>query len=870
MCERVTNRLCYYWRLKRRVRFNILSGGRGFLAMLLTALCLFAVAGATVAADPAGAAEAGRGGRSSQDEVSINFVDVDIATFIKFISEVTGKNFIYDNRVKGKVTIIVPRKLTIDETFTLFTSILEIKGFTIVSTEHAYKVIPAAMARQSGAEVVTSIEERVRVDDTYIVRLIPLNFISGQEVIPFLRPLISKNGYLSLFGPKNTLLVADTARNIDKLLEIVAIVDSGGEYEEFEIVYLRYAQAEVISQVLHEMAPRLGGGTAGQQRGQPGKSSSVGKIRIIPDTRLNAIILVGPRDQRARLKGSIVSLDVPSPATSSNINVYYLENADVLELAKVLEGLVKTTGARRAQGGTAASPTEFSGEIRITPDKATNALVVIATPTDYQSLVQVIKKLDRRPRQVFVEAMITEVSIDKALDLGTKWRMVGTQEGKPVVIGGVGKVDASTLSSIMTGLAGLTVGGLANFLTVPITLPDGSTSDLTVPGFAALFRLAEFRDVVNVLSTPHILTSNNKEAEIIIGENVPFLSKLEREATTTGQPLIQSIEREDVGITLRITPQISEGNYVKLDIFQEISAIATTTVEAADIITTKRSARTSVVVKDRQTAVIGGLIQEVETINITKVPLLGDIPILGWLFKFKTKKKQKKNLLVFITPYIVRDFEELDRLKRRKEEEYEKGTGEKGKKVRPTEGERESRKEEPHEESQPRSIEPVVMKGVVAEQSAPETEEEVDNERAPHDGIEVQVNGAPSIAEVEAPPAMPVKGDRIVGIKAESGGGETVVTIVGNGAPGSYNSFRLDSPDRLVIDIWGVKNSLHERSIDVNEGVVKRVRIGDHPDKSRIVIDFSGDNVPHHSIDKVGNALMVTFSGGDGVGTDEE
>ncbi len=861
--------------------------------MLLAALCLFTVTGPILAADPAGAAKAagvGRGDASSHDEVSINFVDVDISTFIKFISEVTGKNFIYDNRVKGKVTVIVPRKLTIDEAFTLFTSILEIKGFTIVSTEHAYKVIPAAMARQSGAEVVTGVAERVRVDDTYIVRLIPLNFISGQEVIPFLRPLISKNGYLSLFGPKNTLLVADTARNIDKLLEIVTIVDSGGEYEEFEIVYLRYAQADIISKTLQQMAPRLKGGAAIQQKGQPGKASLHGKMRMIPDTRLNAIILVGPREQRESLKESIAFLDVPSPATSSNINVYYLENADVLELAKVLEGLTKTTGARRAQGGTATSPTEFSGEIRITPDKATNALVVIASPPDYQSLVQVIKKLDRRPRQVFVEAMITEVTIDKALDLGTKWRMTGTEEGKPIVIGGVGTVDTSTLSSIMTGLAGLTVGGLANFITVPITLPDGSSSSLTAPGFAALFRLAEFRDIINVLSTPHILTSDNKEAEIIVAENVPFLSNLEREATTTGQPLIQSIEREDVGITLRITPQISEENYVKLDIYQEISAIATTTVAAADLITTKRSARTSVVVKDRQTAVIGGLIQEVETVNITKVPLLGDIPILGWLFKFKTKQKQKKNLLVFITPYIVKDLGELDRLKRRKEEEFGEGKGDKRKKVRPTEGGRESREEEPVEEYQARlvepAVEPVVPEGVVSEKPVPAAQEEAESEIVSPNTVKVREDEAPSTAEVRAPSAVPAKGDRIVGIKTDSGDGDTVVTIVGNGSPGSYSFFHLDSPDRLVLDIWGVKSSLRERSIDINEGFVRRIRIGDHPDRSRVVIEFSGGNVPRHSIDKVDNALMVTFSGmtverkskgqeasvggGDGVGIDEE
>ncbi|MFQ5586848.1 MAG: secretin N-terminal domain-containing protein, partial [Thermodesulfobacteriota bacterium] len=302
------------------------TGGRGLLAMLLAVLCFFTVTGTTVAADPPGAK---RDSKASRGEVSINFVDVDIATFIKFISEVTGKNFIYDNRVKGKVTIIVPKKLTVDETFTLFTSILEIKGFTVVSTKHAYKIIPAAMARQSGAEIVTGVEG-VRVDDTYIVRLIPLNFIAGQEVIPFLRPLISKNGYLSLFGPKNTLLVVDTARNIEKIMQIIGIVDRGGEYDEFEIVYLRYAQADVINQILQQMAPRLGGDVAKQQRGQPGKSAALGKLRIIPDARLNAIILVGPPEQRERLKGSIAALDVPSPETSSNVNVYYLENADVL------------------------------------------------------------------------------------------------------------------------------------------------------------------------------------------------------------------------------------------------------------------------------------------------------------------------------------------------------------------------------------------------------------------------------------------------------------------------------------------------------------------------------------------------------------
>ncbi|MEE8185690.1 MAG: type II secretion system protein GspD, partial [Thermodesulfobacteriota bacterium] len=228
--------------------------------------------------------------------------------------------------------------------------------------------------------------------------------------------------------------------------------------------------------------------------------------------------------------------------------------------------------------------------------------------------------------------------------------------------------------NIISGLAGFTIGGIANFITIPITLADGSTANLTAPGFAALLSLAEFRDVINVLSTPHILTSNNKEAEIIVGENVPFLSKIERGSTTTNQPILQSIERKDVGITLRIKPQISEGDYIKLDLYQEISSVSSTTqsggIQASDIITSKRSAKTSVVVKDKQTIVIGGLIQERDVQNLNKIPLLGDIPILGWLFRFSSKQKQKTNLIIYITPTIIKDFNELDELKKEREDKF--------------------------------------------------------------------------------------------------------------------------------------------------------------------------------------------------------
>jgi general secretion pathway protein D len=606
---------------------------------------------------------------SKEEKITINFNNVDISTFVRFISEKTRKNFLYDERLKGKVTIIAPTKLTTEDAFDLFISVLELKGYNVVFTGSIYKIIPSGTIKQNSMEVSTGIERNVRVNETYTVRLIPLNFILARDTLPLLKPLVSRNAYISAFGKGNSLLVLDTILNIEKILNIIRFLDVEPPSYPPQIVYLKYAQAETLVQILkqHEVDRR-----SAAPKGAPSLAAKTGPAPI-PDKRLNALILFGPPEVKEDYKRLIALLDIPPVEGTSRINVYYLENAEASEISKVLEGLTK-----RAPSKPGAPPTpissEFTGSIAITPDSTTNSLIIMASPEDYQTLSRVIKKLDRRPKQVFVEAMIIEVSINKTLELGSKWRASAKKDGRPIVIGGVGTIDTSAIQNIISGLAGFTIGGVANFITIPITLADGSTANLTAPGFAALFSLAEFRDVVNVLSTPHILTSNNKEAEIIVGENVPFLSKIERGATTTNQPILQSIERKDVGITLRIKPQISEGDYIKLDLYQEISSVSSTTqsggIQAADIITSKRSAKTSVVVKDKQTIVIGGLIQERNVQNLNKIPLLGDIPILGWLFRFSSKQKQKTNLIIYITPTIIKDFNELDELKKEREDKF--------------------------------------------------------------------------------------------------------------------------------------------------------------------------------------------------------
>ncbi len=628
-----------------------------------------------------------------EELVTFNFVDVDVTTITKFISEVTGKNFIFDERVRGKITIIAPSKLNVSDSFNLFTSVLELKGFTVVPAgAGVYKIIPSGEAKHKGVSIQSG---KQPVNSSYIARLIQVVNISSDDALKLLQPLISRDGYITVFGPGNLLLVIDSGLNIEKILALLETVDQPLLREPPEMVFLKHAAADVVVKVINE--GMLGRGKAKGQPGQPGQPEQPGKpgqagykedVKVVADNRLNAVILFGDRDVRGFIKSLIELVDVPAPeAPQGRINVYFLENADATELVKVLEGIIRVgkPGKPPGEGQPSAAAFESGSGISVSADKATNSLIIVSSPSDYQSLVQVISRLDRRRRQVYVEAMILEASIDNLRELGSKWRAIGQSGGSPVAIGGFGTVDSSAVQNIISGLEGVTIGGMGNFMDIPLTSIDAttgavSTATLNVPGFAALFSLSDFKDVVNVLSTPQILTSDNKEAEIVVGENVPFISKREREAAAG--TVLSSIERKDVGITLRITPQISEGDYVRLDVYQEISSVKEPPAGLTEAIltgvgptTTKRSTKTSVTVKDSQTVVIGGLMQEKNEENITKVPLLGDIPLIGWLFKHKSVDKKKTNLLVFITPHVVRDADALAGITRGKEMSFARSEG---------------------------------------------------------------------------------------------------------------------------------------------------------------------------------------------------
>ena len=605
--------------------------------------------------------------------LSMDFTDVELPVLIKFMSEQTKKNFIFDERVQGKVTIISPRRVTLAEAYDVFLSVLRVKGFTTVEEGNTIKIILAREARQE--TIPTGAGNGAPPGAEFITRIVPLQFIEGSEVVPLLTPLVSKDGMVSTFPSSNSLLLIDSRSNIERLLKILEEIDREGNPAGVRVFPLSYAVpadiVKMLEAIYHEGAAGPPGTRARAKRFAGTRSSA---LKFIPDARTNSVIVFGTPEMLADVADLIAKIDIPSPASGGKINVYYLENADAEEVAKVLASLSEKRPGQPAAapvpGRAAAQPTvsgvlsaELEGGVKVTPDKATNALIIVASPNDFQTLTEVIKKLDIRRRQVFVEAAIMEIDVDKALDVGVEWRgaaeVGGGNDG--AIIGGANYGIPGGMNALLAGIAagnalifpgsGLVAGGIGG----SVTLPDGRE----IPAIAAVLRASAANNNVNLLSSPHLLTQNNKEAEIIVAENIPFITSTSRDSTNLAN-VINTVERKDVGVTLRITPHIHESEFVSLDIYQEASALkqdALTLAQSASVgpTWTKRSTKTTVLVKSGDTVIISGIIQDSFTKNVSKIPLLGDIPLLGYLFRYTSEQKKKTNLLIMLTPSIIQE-----------------------------------------------------------------------------------------------------------------------------------------------------------------------------------------------------------------------
>lgn len=684
---------------------------------------------------------------AGSDLVVMDFQDVEIATLVKFISEITGKNFLLDDKVKGKVSVISPSKITVDEAYRVFQSVLQVKGFTLVDTGPVVKIIAIKDVKGSGLPV--GIETRTP-SEAYVTQLVPLAHLEAQAAAQLLQPLVSRDGLISAYTPTNSLIVVDAESNIARLVELITSLDVPGQERTVEVIPLKHAFANDVAGILKEAIEDEGGRTAAPSGGGtsnvPGVASNVGKpgtgrgaggIRVVPDERSNAVVIIGNQIEIRQAYALVGKLDRPLPKGTGRINVYYLRHADATEMVQVLADLVGTTtstvprqilpgravtegggrfgsgsyrsatgsqslgnfgkstlggqtagalpgtGRRDSQPGLAGGvqsagsggpAVEFESGVRVTADPATNSLVISAAPQDYATLRDVIAQLDIPRRQVLVEAIIFEVSVTKAKQLGIE------MQGGASVNGGTafGRVNFRNLNPVTQTIQGGDLSGIGNLSGLlgalisdqSIVLSDGTK----IPAGAVLLTALQADTDVNVLSAPTIMTTDNEEAEIVVGQNVPFVTSRSTNETNLANTFSQ-VDRRDVGITLRLTPQISEGDTVRLLLFQEVSALVPTSqTEVLQLgpTTTVRSATTSVVVRDSQTVAIGGLISDSMRASAQGVPFLSDIPVIGNFFKFDDKRKEKVNLIILLTPRILRNPSALTELTDEERERFHK------------------------------------------------------------------------------------------------------------------------------------------------------------------------------------------------------
>ncbi|MFO7686765.1 MAG: type II secretion system secretin GspD [Desulfobacterales bacterium] len=579
-------------------------------------------------------ANASNTGNSQDRFVTIDFNNVDINVFIKFISELTGKNFIVDQRVRGNVTIISPTKISVAEAYKVFESVLDVHGFSTVQAGKVTKILPSPEARTSDIPTRTSTQP-IAPQDQLVTQLIPLTYADPNEIKRLFTPMVSKTSLIVAYEPTNMLIVTDVLSNIQRLIKILKEIDVAGVGREISVIPLQHADSTKMVETLTGLF---------QTKGAPKQGTTRDNIKFVADVRTNTVIVLASEVEMARIRQLIDFLDRETPRGKEKIRVYYLEYANAEEIAKVLQNLPSkdtTTTKETAAGGAAGAPL-LAGKVNITADKATNSLVITASSDDYTVVEEVIKKLDIPRPMVYIEAVIMEVNAQRDFSLGTEWTAAGdtTIGNRDAAVGGGFLTPTSAIPGLTQGI--LPQGFSFGVFTEAIDIAGIKFNNLT----ALVTAFKQDRDV-NILQTPQILTTENEEAKINVGRNIPFQTR----TSTTDNETFNSFEYRDVGTILKITPHISIERLVRLTIGLEVSALESTTDFRPT--TLKRTIDTTVIVDDKSTIVIGGLIDDTSAVAEFKVPLLGDIPVLGWLFKYQNRSQQKTNLYIFLTPHVI-------------------------------------------------------------------------------------------------------------------------------------------------------------------------------------------------------------------------
>ena len=581
-------------------------------------------------------------------DFTVNLKETDIQELIKFVAEATGTTIVVDPSVKGKVKVVSSKPVSKDELYELFLSILEVHGYTAVRSGGVIRVIQNKDARSAPVQVRDG--NSGRASDEYVTEVIKLDNISAAKLIPVLRPLVPQQAHMAAYAPSNAIIISDLSSNIDRIRDIIERMDKSA-VQQTDIVKLRYGVAENVVSMLDQLT-----------KSEAKQSGGETEVLLVADARTNSVLVSGDELERARIRKLVEYLDTPLEQ-SGNVKLVYLEYAQAPEIAEVLTRVMQNINRLDTSEGAKKPRTDNSATIEA--DEGTNSLIITAETDEMAAIEAVIHRLDIRRAQVLVEAIIVEMEVIDGQDLGIQWLFadqsgafgsnINAADARARTIGdAILPADGSTDDISLSGLA----GALAK--TGGTTLGWGQISDsLTM---AVIVSALNEQTNANILSTPSLLTLDNQEAYITVGQNVPFVTG---SYTNTGaggdgaQNPFQTIQRENVGITLTVTPHVNEGDSVVLDIVQEVSSLSGLTAVASDLITNERKIQTKVLAQDNRVVVLGGLIKDDVQDGTQKVPLLGDIPFLGRLFRTDGVKATKTNLLIFIRPTIIRDDDDL-------------------------------------------------------------------------------------------------------------------------------------------------------------------------------------------------------------------
>ena len=601
-------------------------------------------------------------GRGAQEEkVSLNFVNADIEEVVKAVSHITGHNFLVDPRVKGTINIVSSTPIPSSLAYDILLSALRLQGFASVESGGVTKVMPEADAKL----YIGALSDTHGSGDKLVTRVYVLKYESAVQLVPILRPLIAPNNIVTAYPNSNTLVVTDYASNLKRIEQIVESIDQPSA-EAPIVIPVKLVSAVELAQTINRVMQDAGGA--------PGGVADVSQRFVLTaDTRTNTLLLRTDNPARvARVRELVDKLDIDT-GVPGNMHVVYLKNAEATKVAQTLRAVMSgdtsatgtsstpatpstpsVSGASGTSGAFASSASGPTGSGIVQADVASNSLIITAPNAIYNNLRTVIDQLDVRRAQVYVEALIVEVEADKAAQFGVQWQALGGVNGSgKQIIGGTNFGTTGNIIGAATSLSSLGQGLNIGIVNGTITLPGSTTPILNLGMLASAL---ENDTNSNILSTPNLLTLDNEEAKIIVGQNVPFItgSYAQTGSTATATPF-QTIERKDVGLTLRIKPQVSEGGTIKLQIYQEVSSVDQTTLNnSAGVTTNKRSLESIVLLNDGQIIVLGGLIQDSVSDTKNKVPLLGDIPLLGNLFRYDSRTRTKTDLMVFLRPYILR------------------------------------------------------------------------------------------------------------------------------------------------------------------------------------------------------------------------